>query len=94
MYRESVQPYLASWFKYVPSERIGALKVPVLIVQGTADIQIEVSEAEALKKGRPQARLALIPGMSHVLMVDAAMPAQLASYSDPALPVAHARWRR
>jgi pimeloyl-ACP methyl ester carboxylesterase len=91
LYRDSVQPYLVSWFRYVPSERIGALGVPVLIVQGTTDIQVAVSEAEALKKARPQAQLAIIPGMNHVLkLVDAGMPAQLASYSDPALPIAPA----
>lgn len=89
LYRESVQPYLVSWFKYVPAERIGALGVPVLIVQGSTDIQVAVSEAEALKKARPQAQLAIIPGMNHVLkMVDGGMPAQIASYSDPALPIA------
>lgn len=91
LYRESVQPYLASWFKYVPAQRIGALAVPVLIVQGTTDIQVAVSEAAALKQARPQAQLAIIPGMNHVLkMVDGAMPAQVASYSDPALPIAPA----
>ena len=89
LYRESVQPYLASYFKYVPAERIAALDVPVLIVQGTTDIQVAVGEAEVLKKARPQAQLAVIPGMNHVLkIVDAAMPAQIASYSDPALPIA------
>jgi pimeloyl-ACP methyl ester carboxylesterase len=91
MYRDSVQPYLISWFKYVPADRIVALDVPVLIVQGTTDIQVAVSEAEALKKARPQAQLLIVPGMNHVLkMVDAPMPAHLASYSDPALPVAPA----
>ena len=91
LYRESVQPYLISWFRYVPSQRIGELDMPVLIVQGTTDIQVAVSEADALKKARPQAQLAVIPRMNHVLkVVDAGMPAQLASYSDPALPIAPA----
>jgi pimeloyl-ACP methyl ester carboxylesterase len=91
LYRESVQPYLISWFKYMPSERIAGLDMPVLIVQGSTDIQVAVGEAEALKKARPQAQVAIIPGMNHVLkMVDAGMPAQIASYSDPALPIAPA----
>jgi pimeloyl-ACP methyl ester carboxylesterase len=91
LYRDSVQPYLVSWFKYVPADRIAALEVPVLIVQGTTDIQVALSEAEALKKARPQARLAVIPGMNHVLkMVDTPMPAHISSYSDPALPIAPA----
>jgi fermentation-respiration switch protein FrsA (DUF1100 family) len=84
-----VQPYLVSWFKYVPYERIGKLEVPVLIVQGTTDIQVAESEAELLKKGQPKARLAIIPGMNHVLkVVEAGSPTPLASYSDPALPIA------
>jgi pimeloyl-ACP methyl ester carboxylesterase len=88
-YRPSVQPYLASWFKYEPAERIGVLDVPVLLVQGTTDIQVAVSEAEALKKARPQAQLVVIPGMNHVLkMVEAGTATPFASYSDPALPIA------
>ncbi len=91
LYRDSVQPYLVSWFKYVPAQQVARLEVPVLIVQGSTDIQVAVSEAEALKKACPQARLTVIPGMNHVLkMVDGAMPAQMASYSDPALPVSPA----
>jgi pimeloyl-ACP methyl ester carboxylesterase len=89
LYRPSVQPYLVSWFKYVPLDRIGQLAVPVLIAQGTTDIQVAVGEAGELKKGQPKAQLAVIPGMNHVLkMVDADSPTPLASYSDPALPVA------
>lgn len=88
-YRPSVQPYLVSWFRYVPAERISALGVPVLIVQGTTDVQVAVSEAEALKKARPQAQLLLITGMNHVLKkVDGAVAEQLPSYSDPTLPLA------
>lgn len=89
LYRPSVQPYLVSWFKYLPAERIGALDVPVLIVQGTTDVQVAVSEAEALKKARPKAQLLLIPGMNHVLkMVEGGLAEQMPSYSNPALPVA------
>lgn len=88
-YRPSVQPYLVSWFKYVPAERIGALDMPVLIVQGTTDVQVAVSEAEALKTARPQARLLLVPGMNHVLkLVEGGLAEQIPSYSNPALPVA------
>lgn len=91
LYRASVQPYLISWFKYVPSASIAALRIPVLIVQGTTDIQVAVSEAEALKKAYPQAQLVVVPGMNHMLkMVDAGQAAQTASYSDPALPLAPA----
>jgi pimeloyl-ACP methyl ester carboxylesterase len=88
LYRPSVQPYLISWMKYVPSRRIAALRMPVLIVQGTTDIQVGVDQAQALKAARPDAVLAIIPGMNHVLKEVPADPQrQMASYSDPALPL-------
>lgn len=88
LYRPSIQPYLISWMAYVPSRRIAALRMPVLIVQGTTDIQVGVEQAEALKAARPDAGLAVIPGMNHVLKEVPADPQrQMASYGDPALPL-------
>jgi pimeloyl-ACP methyl ester carboxylesterase len=89
LYRPSVQPYLVSWIKYVPADRIAALRMPVLIVQGTTDIQVGVDQAQALKAARPDAVLAIIPGMNHVLkLVAADTQQQQASYADPTLPLA------
>jgi pimeloyl-ACP methyl ester carboxylesterase len=89
LYRPSVQPYLVSWIKYLPFERIAALRMPVLIVQGTTDIQVGVDQAKALKAAKPDAALAIIPGMNHVLkLVPADAKQQQASYADPALPLA------
>lgn len=91
LYRPSVQPYLISYFKYLPSERIAMLDVPVLIVQGDTDIQMDRAEAAALATASPHAQLALIPGMNHVLkMVPADRQRQIASYGDPTLPLAPA----
>ena len=88
MYRASVQPYLISWFKYNPVEVVASIKEPILICQGTTDIQVAVEEAEALKKAAPTAKLVIVQGMNHVLKSVAADPAkQTASYSDPALPI-------
>jgi pimeloyl-ACP methyl ester carboxylesterase len=88
-YRPSVQPYLISWFRYVPSERIAALKMPVLIVQGDTDVQVGVEQAQALKAAKPDAVLAIVPGMNHVLkLVAAHEQPPFPSYGDPALPLA------
>jgi pimeloyl-ACP methyl ester carboxylesterase len=89
LYRPSVQPYLISWFAYIPSVEIAALRVPTLIVHGTTDIQVPVPEAEALKAARPEATLRLIEGMNHVLKtapID--RPANIATYVDPERPLA------
>lgn len=88
LYRPGVQPYLISWIRYRPTEELARLSVPVLILQGTTDIQVGVAEAEALKEARPEAELVVIEGMDHVLKAAPVDPANpLASYSDPTLPV-------
>jgi hypothetical protein len=88
LYRPSVQPYLISWFRYVPTKQIAALDMPVLVVQGNTDMQVEVGQANALHAAKSGARLAIIPGMNHVLKHVRAIPTQqAASYSDPSLPI-------
>jgi pimeloyl-ACP methyl ester carboxylesterase len=88
LYRLSVQPYLISWFKYVPSTQIRALTVPVLIIQGTTDIQVSTDEAKALKAAKPEAELILIEGMNHVMKRAPADRAQnVSTYGNPDLPL-------
>ncbi|AXA94653.1 alpha/beta hydrolase [Massilia sp. YMA4] len=88
LYRPSVQPYLISSVRYVPAREIGKLKVPVLLVQGTTDLQVGVEQVRALQAAKPDACLALLPGMNHVLKeVPADVAAQQRSYGDPALPL-------
>jgi uncharacterized protein len=87
LYRPSVQPYLISWFRYDPVREIAALEVPVLIVQGTTDLQVSVDDAKRLAAAKKNAKLRLIDGMHHVLK-HATLPAeQQAAYTDPSLAV-------
>ena len=88
LYRPSVQPYLISWFRYDPVEEVKKLTIPVLIVQGTTDIQVSLDDARALAGAKPDTKLELIDGMNHVLKMVPDSSQQLASYSDPSLPVA------
>ncbi len=88
LYRPSVQPYMISWFAYVPSVEIVRLKAPTLLIQGTTDLQVTVAEAQALKAARPDATLRIIEGMNHVLKAAPAdQAANAATYSNPALPI-------
>ncbi len=89
LFRPSVQPYLISWFKYDPAQELAKLTVPVLIVQGTTDIQVSVQDAHNLSTAVPRAQAVIIDGMNHVLkLVPADMTAQVKSYSEPSLPIA------
>lgn len=91
LFRRTIQPYLISWFKHDPARDIAALHVPVLIAQGTSDVQVDTLDAHLLAAAKPNARYLLIPGMNHVLkMVGSDTALQRDSYGDPALPVAPA----
>jgi len=67
IFRPSVQPYIISWFKYNPQTEIAKLKIPVLIVQGTTDIQVDTTNAELLHKALPNSELYIIKDMNHLL---------------------------
>ena len=89
IFRPSVQPYLISLFRQDPAQAFAALKMPALIVQGTHDIQVGVDDARQLKAAKPDAELALVNGMNHVLrIVPNDERRQLQSYKDPNLPLA------
>jgi len=88
LFRESVQPYLISWMKYDPAAEIARLKIPVLIVNGTKDLQVPVSEAELLKAAKPDARYEIIENMNHVLkIIGGDRQENMASYNNVDLPV-------
>jgi uncharacterized protein len=88
LFRPSVQPFMISWLRYDPTKEITKLRVPVLILQGTTDMQVGTSDANRLAAANPAGTLILIEGMNHVLKLVPNEPAkQVSSYSDPTLPV-------
>src|SRR5690606_35856396 len=87
LFHPGIQPYLISWMKYNPQQEIARLTQPVLLLQGTTDLQVMPADAQALKKALPLAGLQLIEGMNHVLkQTPAERSINLASYSNPDLP--------
>src|SRR5262249_26262265 len=87
LFRPSVQPYLISYFKYDPAREVARLEVPVLIVQGTTDLQTPVDEAKLLAKAKKDAQLCVIDGMNHVLKRATTAEEQRAAYMDPSVPL-------
>lgn len=67
LYRSSVQPYLISWLPLDPAAELAEIAVPVLIVQGTHDLQIGVGDAQRLAAAKANSGLVIIAGMNHVL---------------------------
>src|SRR5690606_5852587 len=84
--RPSVQPYMMSWLQYDPRAEIAKLEKPVLIVQGTTDIQVGVVQAELLAAANSEANLIIIEGMNHILKdAPAERAANIQTYTDPEL---------
>lgn len=88
LFRPSVQPYLISLFKYDPVVEIKTLKIPVLLVQGTTDLQVPVADGKLLATAKPDARWLEIEGMNHVLKIARTDAEQKAAYFDPKVPLA------
>lgn len=89
LFRPSVQPYVISMLAQDPTALIAAYDGPVLIVQGTTDLQVKMDDANALSQAQPRATLAPFEGVNHMLKIaplDRA--ANLATYRDPSLPLA------
>lgn len=88
LFRPSIQPYMISWIKYDPQKEITNLDKPVLIIQGTTDLQVKVKDAEALATANPKAHKVIITGMNHI-MKQAELDRQinLQTYNQPQLPI-------
>lgn len=89
MFRASVQPYMHSWMQYDPAREIEKLDIPVLIVNGTADIQVETKEAEMLKNAKEDAELVIIEDMNHIfreIKTDDKL-VNTKSYNEPNMPL-------
>ena len=86
LFRKSVQPYMISWIKYDPQKEIAKLKIPVLIIQGTTDIQVSLEDANRLARAQPKAKLVKIEGMNHILkQAPADRQMNIGTYTQPDL---------
>jgi uncharacterized protein len=87
LFRESVQPYMISWIKLKPQEEIKKLNIPILIINGTKDMQVGENEARILHNANPKSELVIIENMNHVLKEVKTEEENVKSYSDPSFPV-------
>ena len=62
-----LQPFMSNWMQYNPKDLIKELEIPVLIINGTKDLQVAVTEAQQLKEAKEEALLEIIENMNHLL---------------------------
>lgn len=88
IFRASLQPFLISWMKYNPQEELSKLDMPILIINGTKDLQVQISEAELLHKAKPGAAFKLIDGMNHIFRkIEGDDIDNSKTYTNPSLPI-------
>ncbi len=59
--------FIADYAKYSPTKELEKIKIPVLLINGTNDLQVTIKDAKTLHKARPNSTLVLIDNMNHVL---------------------------
>lgn len=90
IFAPAVQGLFISIMALDPAKLAAAYKGPMLIVQGERDLQVSVTDAQALKQAQPSATLVLLPDTNHMLktVTTDARNANIATYADPSLPLA------
>ena len=67
LFGPDIQSFMINWMSYNPAEIIKELKMPILVINGTKDLQVSVNEAELLKASNDNAEILIIENMNHVL---------------------------
>lgn len=90
LFNPAVQPFLMDLFAFDPAEAAASIDLPALVIRGDADLQIAAEDAARLAGAFPRAQAIDLPGMTHALKTaaDGSREANLATYADPALPLA------
>jgi uncharacterized protein len=91
IFYSSVQDYLIDWFQYDPCTLLQNMEIPILIIQGTEDVQVPVADGHRLRDCAVQGAMQYLElrYMNHVLKVIEPGDSQgnQASYGDPHLPL-------
>ena len=88
IFRPQLQDYIISWMAINPAEEMAKFQHNALIIQGTTDIQVAVTDAEALHNANPKSELVIIEGMNHIFKkapLDRSLNKQ--TYNQPELPL-------
>lgn len=88
IFKPGLQAFMLSWLKYDPAEEISKLDIPVLVLNGTEDLQVSQEEAEKLKESLPRARIVILENMNHVFREIAGDDLENSkSYNEPRRPL-------
>ncbi len=67
LFNKQNQPFFLDWMQFNPSEELKKIHIPILIINGNKDLQVNVLDAQNLHKANPKSTLVIIDKMNHVL---------------------------
>lgn len=88
LFNPRIQDYFISFMKYDPRKEIKKVNCPVLVIQGTTDLQITVEGAKELSNNSKNSTFKLIEEMNHVLKKSSKdVNENMGTYSNADLPL-------
>ncbi len=88
LFNKNVQPFLISWLKYNPQDEIKKITIPVLIINGSKDLQVNTQDAELLNEASANSELKIIENMNHIFKeIKGDTTENMNSYTNPELPI-------
>lgn len=88
IFRASVQPYMYSWMKFDPAAEVAKLEIPVLIINGSFDIQVDVKDAETLDEAAKDSKIVIIDKMNHIFRkIEGENLENTKAYNEPQRPL-------
>lgn len=90
LFAPQVQGFVIDLMATDPARLAGKVRLPILLIYGGSDLQVPSSDGELLAFAAPHAELVVLPGVTHVLkaVVGDDRTDNIATYADPALPLA------
>jgi alpha-beta hydrolase superfamily lysophospholipase len=83
-----VQPFMKSWMQHDPAGLISDIDLPVLIVNGDMNRQMDTTQTQKLHEAAPNSQYEMIAGMNHIFKVVTRNELQASkSFVDPSFPV-------
>jgi fermentation-respiration switch protein FrsA (DUF1100 family) len=77
-----------SYVRKITQDEIAKLNIPILIVNGSKDIQVKNIDAELLHKAAENSELFIVENMNHIFKeINGDMPENMQSYNNPNLPI-------
>ena len=88
IFRASVQPYMKSWMQFDPAKELAKLEIPVLLVNGNYDLQVDVVDAELLQQASPDSQLVILDKMNHIFRkIEGESLENTKAYNEPNRPL-------